>query len=105
MQELLLALKKGQQELQKEQEKIRLEISDMHKNMNSQTNLEPTPVHDNIGGPVLRPVPNIKAITLRHICKMMGQDLGDQIQAGASYPKKTRATCAPGMHFYSKDTA
>ncbi|OAD80199.1 hypothetical protein PHYBLDRAFT_59233 [Phycomyces blakesleeanus NRRL 1555(-)] len=76
MQEILLALEKGQQGLQKEQEKIRLEISDIHKNMNGQTIPKSTPVHNNIGGPTTRPVPNIKTITLRHIYKMMGQDLG-----------------------------
>ncbi|OAD75378.1 hypothetical protein PHYBLDRAFT_64300 [Phycomyces blakesleeanus NRRL 1555(-)] len=86
MQETLLALKKSQQELQKEQEKIHLEISDMHKNMNSQTISEPTSVHDNIGGPIPRPVPNIKAITLRHIYKMMGQNFGVQLS------KKNKAT-------------
>ncbi|OAD80978.1 hypothetical protein PHYBLDRAFT_62022 [Phycomyces blakesleeanus NRRL 1555(-)] len=89
MQETLFALQKGQEELQKGQEALRDEqallrqkIADVHKDMNGRESPGPTIVHNNLGGAIPRPVPNIKDITLVHIYRMMSHDLGVKLDKG-----------------------
>ncbi|OAD68475.1 hypothetical protein PHYBLDRAFT_150646 [Phycomyces blakesleeanus NRRL 1555(-)] len=72
MQETLFALQKGQEELQIGQDALK-------KDMNGQDNPEPTIVHNNLGGAIPRPVPNIKDITLVHIYRMLSHDLGVEL--------------------------
>ncbi|OAD77504.1 hypothetical protein PHYBLDRAFT_164415 [Phycomyces blakesleeanus NRRL 1555(-)] len=96
MQETLFALQKGQEELQvgqdalkkgqeaprDEQALLRQEIANVCKDMNGQESPELTIVHNNLGGAIPRPVPNIKDITLVHIYRMMSHNLGVELDKG-----------------------
>ncbi|OAD78062.1 hypothetical protein PHYBLDRAFT_68435 [Phycomyces blakesleeanus NRRL 1555(-)] len=69
-------LKKGQEILWDEQALLRQEIANVCKDINGQESPELT---INLSGPIPRPVPNIKDITLVHIYRIMSHDLGVEL--------------------------